>query len=277
MNFALRLHLMLFPPACRQCRRMMDPLEHSRPGFPFLCTQCHAGLGWMAPERSCRRCGRWTAEPHRLRCPGCADERMDLDGVVATCHYTDPVRHWIRSFKYHRQDNLAPMLGRLLAESPSLAAQHGRDALAAAHLMMPVPLHPRRIRSRGFNQSYLLARQATAALRSQERSVPLLETRLLKRHKNTRPQVEMPRKERYANVVDAFSVDAFPVDPQSMTEPAEVPPRGDGSKAGHPAILGRNVILVDDVMTTGATLNACARVLKAAGAATVTALVLARM
>ena len=241
----------------------------------------------MAPDRSCRRCGRWTAEPHRLRCPGCADERMDLDGVVATCHYTDPLRHWIRSFKYHRQDNLAPMLGRLLVESPSLAAQHGRDALAAAHLMMPVPLHPRRIRSRGFNQSYLLARQATAALRSWEGSVPLLETSLLKRHKNTRPQVEMTHKERYANVADAFSIDAFSidafsvdsisVDARSVTEPAENPPRCDESEAGHPAIRGRNVILVDDVMTTGATLNACARVLKAAGAGTVTALVLARL
>ena len=226
----------------------------------------------MAPDRSCRRCGRWTAEPSRLRCPGCADERMDLDGVVATCHYADPVRHWIRSLKYHRQDNLAPMLGRLLVESPSLAAPHGRDALAAAHLVMPVPLHPRRIRSRGFNQSYLLARQAIAALRSRELSVPMLETRLLKRHKNTRPQVEMTRKERYANVADAFSVEA-----RSMTEPAEIPPQGDESEAGHPAIRGRSVILVDDVMSTGATLNACARVLKAAGAATVTALVLARL
>ncbi len=111
-------------------------------------------------------------------------------------------------------------------------------------VLTPVPLHPRRLRSRGYNQSALLAKELSKQLGLE------VDQALLRRTNNTRPQVSASRDERRENVRGSFRCDG----------PAD----------------GRSVILVDDVATTGSTLSACAAVLKAAGASSVWCLVLAR-
>ena len=248
-----RLNLLWFPPGCLQCGRLLNPLAQATAGFPFLCRACWAGLPWKDQAKSCRRCGSLTAEPERLRCPVCADKTVHLSRAWCAFAYSTAVRHWILNWKYYREEPLSRMLGALLAQ-----ADYGTSPLEGVNFVVPVPLHRKRLRRRGFNQAYLLAHHWLAALRRADHAAPPLRPDVLTRHRHTRPQVEVPRGEREGNVADAFSVPERPA--------------GNGS----PALAGASILLVDDLLTSGSTLNACATTLLAAGTARVTALVLAR-
>jgi ComF family protein len=161
--------------------------------------------------------------------------------------YDGALREIIHAFKYERRRSI----GRALAIRMRMA---GADLLHGADAVVPVPLHPRRRRQRGFNQAADLARGL---------GLPVVEA--LRRVRATRSQVELPAAQRHGNVRDAFAV---------------VPPRRRGwlrRRAAVPALDGLCVVLVDDVCTTGATLDACARVLKAAGVREVRALTAARV
>jgi ComF family protein len=155
------------------------------------------------------------------------------------------MREAIHALKFGGRPVLATPLGRLLAEA-------GARALPAppadwADGLVPVPLHPARLAERGFNQAELLAAPCAARWR-----VPVL-SRALVRRRPTLPQTDLDPAARRANVRDAFRV----------PRPA--------------AVEGRRVLLVDDVLTTGATVGAAARALRAAGAAAVGVLTLARV
>lgn len=147
----------------------------------------------------------------------------------------------IHQCKYGRKSHLAETLGPLLATFSRTWLNHLNSPL-----IMPIPLHPVRLRERGFNQSLLLARFVMSALDAE------LDFLTLRRIRYTQPQTGLKRDERRKNVRRAFGV-------------------VDGE-----ALEGRSIILVDDVATTGNTLNECARVLKRAGAKRVFGLVLAR-
>ncbi len=151
--------------------------------------------------------------------------------------YDGTLREIVHAFKYEGRRTLAAPLARLMAEA-------GRELLATAAVAVPVPLHRRRERSRGFNQ----ARDLALGL-----GCPIADA--LTRTRATPSQTDLPAARRHANVRDAFAV-------------------GPRSRAG---IDGRVVVLVDDVSTTGATLEACARALKDAGAREVRALTAARV
>ena len=137
----------------------------------------------------------------------------------------------IHELKYAQRSHLAGSLGALLASF----AQNWIGGLKG-YLIMPVPLHPRRLRARGFNQSLLLARGVASKTGAE------LDFLSLRRRKFTRPQTELSSEERKRNVRKAFEV----VNPE--------------------AVKGRTILLVDDVATTGSTLNECAKALKRAGA-----------
>jgi ComF family protein len=151
----------------------------------------------------------------------------------------------VQSLKYEGRDVLVRMLARLMRDAPC-----GEAPLEGGGWVIPVPLHRRRLRQRGFNQSHLLAQSWRAAWGETGASSPALRSRVLARQRYTRPQVELTGAARETNVAGAFLV----------REPPE----------------GRRVLLVDDVLTTGSTLRACAEALRAAGAERVEALVLAR-
>lgn len=237
----------------------MNPLAGAAPAFPYLCGNCRERLPWKDQEYSCRACGSHTAEPERLRCPLCAEQEQQLARVWCAFNYVEHVRQWILSLKYRRNESLAHMLGALLHH----AGQYG-PAPEDYDLVLPVPLHPRRLRQRGFNQSYLLAHAWRRHLDGPLQ--PDLRTDLLQRHRHTRPQVELPASERSANVAAAFSL--YPQVNSSLA--------GNGDAGCDRRLTGKRVLLVDDLMTTGATLNACAATLRAAGAVQVEAFVLAR-
>jgi ComF family protein len=160
----------------------------------------------------------------------------------AAVRYDEVARALVHSFKYGDRLDLAPTLGRWTANA-------GRELLTQAEALVPVPLHWRRLWARRFNQSASLAEAVSAAS-----GVPVLHT-AFRRVKPTDHQVGLSRAERAQNVQGAFRVT-----PEGMAE-----------------IAGRRLVLVDDVLTSGATADTCARVLLRAGAANVDVLVFARV
>lgn len=151
--------------------------------------------------------------------------------------YEGTLRDLIHALKYDGRRSIATRLSGLMAA-------HGRDVLLGANLVVPVPLHRRRQRHRGFNQAEDLAR-----------GLGLPTGRVLRRVRATRPQVDLPADERRANVRHAFAL----------------------SRTDIPLAHGLVIVLIDDVATTGATLEACARVLKRTGVEDVRALTVARV
>ncbi|MHB8645597.1 MAG: ComF family protein [Thermomicrobiales bacterium] len=170
-------------------------------------------------------------------CPVCRAYPNALDGMVAATVFGTPVRECIHALKYEGQRRYAAILAE--TARPALARLPTPDAI------VPVPLFSQRARARGFNQSVLIARHLAGD------TLPVMPG-WLTRTRNTPPQVGQDREARQANVAGAFA----------CPDPA--------------AVRGQRILLLDDVATTGATLDACARALRAAGVASVHALVVAR-
>ena len=160
----------------------------------------------------------------------------------AAVRYDEVAKTLVHGFKYSDRLDLAPMMGRWMARA-------GRELLSGADGLVPVPLHWRRLWGRRFNQS-----AALAGVISDIAGVPVLHG-ALKRVRATRQQVGLSQAQRAENVQGAFRIDA----------------------QGKAAVAGRRLILIDDVLTSGATVDTCARALLRAGAAQVDVLVFARV
>jgi len=211
---------------------------------PFnLCSACGRAMAGLISVLHCPRCGRG-AGPHAFDLEGCSLCRgrpLRYDGLARVGPYKDPLKGLILAYKYGRQQDLGPVLGRLLAERVALAPWADLVDMVA-----PVPLHWRRRVGRGFNQATALAQEVVRAT-----GRPLVARRLL-RVRPTPRQTRLPPGRRAENVRGAFAV-----------------------RGGASAVQGLRLLLVDDVLTSGSTIGECARVLKRAGAASVFAAVLA--
>ena len=208
-----------------------------------LCANCWGKLSFIAPPY-CERLGipfAYDPGPGVLSMQALADPPAYQRARAAVC-YDDIARTLVHALKYGDRIELAPLMGRWIARA-------GHELLSNADALVPVPLHWRRLWMRRFNQSMLLAKAI-----SYTSGVPIAET-ALKRVKATVQQIGLSKSERAQNVQGAF----------------RVPPE---SKV---TVKGRRLILVDDVLTSGATSDACARALLRAGAANVDVLVFARV
>jgi ComF family protein len=174
-------------------------------------------------------------------CEDCLRKRPFYDRLLAPYLYDGALMKGIHQFKYAAKAYLADSFGPLLAQFARRRLNESTGLLA-----VPVPLHPKRLRERGFNQSLLLARHVAKQLDTG------LDFLSLRRVRYTVPQTGLGKDERRKNVRGAFRL----INPK--------------------AVKGRAVLLVDDVVTTGNTINECARVLKQAGAKNIVCLVLAR-
>lgn len=231
----------LFEPPCAACKqRLRLPLNGA------VCEACWSSLR-LAPR---------------------IDEHgIDDYAIARTCavdRYDGRMKEIIHALKYERRRSISPRLGALMRE-------RGAALLADASIVVPVPLHPRREYERGFNQAEDLALHL---------GPPVM--RLLKRIKHTPSQIALPREQRHRNVEEAFALNdaarSLVPDPRSPLSDFRSPradPRSPLWELPSPQPL--IVVLVDDVSTTGATLEACANVLKSAGVTEVRAITAARV
>lgn len=236
--FRCLLHTIL-PVNCTICQEPLweDPI-------PFFCRTCWEGVTPIAPP-TCPRCHRPFSSPITLRhspshiCHPCRTTPPAFTKAWTGYAYQTPLKEAIRLFKYHGKVSLAIPLGELLGTQ----CRH----LPVVDYIIPVPLHSHRLRERAYNQSLLLADQVSRHLKT-----PVLCNTLL-RIKSTPPQTTLSRSKRLKNLRRAFHI--------------RKPHR----------ILRKRILLIDDVMTTGATVNECAKTLRKAGAGDVYVGALARM
>ncbi len=216
---------LLFPPKCAGCGSWGR----------WLCDDCLRSIRFLE-EPCCRFCGapldEWGV------CPSCSLEPHSLEGIISVAYFEGSIQKAVHLFKYRGRTALAPTLAELMA---SQVLRHP----VRADGIVPVPLHPSRLKERGYNQSALLAESLGRRL-----GLPVING-ALERIRCTRPQVGLSAQERKENVKGAFR--AYPS-----------------------LVAGKDLILVDDVCTTGATLEECGLALKDAGAGLIWGLTLAR-
>jgi ComF family protein len=215
-----------FPRRCVGCGK----------GGGFLCPECLGKLPRLLPPL-CPHCGRPQASG--IVCPICRKRQTEIDGVRSPFRFDDVVREAIHQLKYRNLKAISPCLAELLAD-------YLRSNPLPGEALICVPLHPRRLRERGYNQSSLLARELGRCI-----ALPVIEDCLI-RVKQAQPQVRaVDVEERRRNVADAFV-------------------------CRDEKVSGKQIILIDDVCTSGATLESCAAALKNQGATSVWGLTLAR-
>ena len=227
--------------------------------WPSQCAVCHA---WPA-QRICHACAARFAPPQPrcntcamplpgttatgtgtgavpLQCSACLHQPVPLDACIAAVSYGYPWSRAIAEFKFQGDPGWAGALAALLQRAAQV-----KPALTAAHWVLPIPLSRQRLQERGFNQALLLARQLAPDKTSAD---------VLLRIQHRSAQSQLQRAQRLSNLRGAFAVE-----PLRQAQ-----------------LQGARVVLVDDVMTTGATLHSAAVALRQAGAALITAMVVAR-
>ena len=218
----------LLPQYCLCCRQ---PTGHCL----MLCQGCYNDLPWNQPQ--CHQCALPLPDMHSSTCGRCLLELTHYDTVIAPLRYQSPISNIISQFKFSSLISHRHLLSHLLLPHLNLSDTHPIQAL------IPVPMHPTRLRQRGYNQAYLLACALSTLTHIQ------VDDTLLRKTKLTTPQRQLNAKKRTQTIKNTF----------------EVRPNN-----------YRTVALIDDVMTTGSTINEASRQLKRSGIDTVDAWVIAR-
>jgi ComF family protein len=216
----------LLPPQCHCCEKFLEE------GQRGICPDCLSEIHWIEPPL-CSVCGTpfVSKEVGDHPCGSCLTKRKYFTMARALGYYEGPLREAIHRWKYQGKTHLNSFFGEWMAEG-----LHRYWDSAFFDLLIPVPLHPQRLKERGFNQALLLVKEL-----SRRTGIPYRK-QILKKSRPTLPQVDLSGKEREKEVRGSFQV-------------MEVE-----------AVEGKSILLVDDVYTTGATVNECSRVLLTGGA-----------
>ena len=234
-----RLLHTVFPMNCRTCDHALDDDP-----VPFFCQRCWNQITPVLSPR-CPRCAHPFSSPHALThspehlCGPCRKHPPAYHRAWTPYAYQSPLKEAIGLLKYRGKTQLAPALARLITLT--------HPGPTNVDVLVAVPLHPDRLREREYNQALLLAHHL-----GQQWKLPVL-IDVLRRTKPTLPQTSLTRRERLKNLRKCFVV------------------------AAPSAVEGKTTLLVDDVFTTGTTVNECAKALRKAGAQAVYVQTLARM
>ncbi len=191
-------------------------------GDKWVCDECGDSFE-ISDGKRCEKCGRIIY--HRGSCRVCSSKKTYFDKGYSVFEYKDAVRSGIMDFKYRGMFRYGKFLGRIMAEYAENNIKSNFDYVTA------VPLHSARYRKRGYNQSEILARYAAKSLGVEYKNI-------LVRSVNTKPQNSLGSKERLENIKGAFSVKK------------------------NVSVDGKRILIVDDIFTTGSTINECSKILK---------------
>ncbi len=232
LNYSRFMHA-IFKQKCLLCDVNIDALQ---PNIHAVCRACLNDLPWHA-KTSCPQCGLSSSGTglNRTVCGSCISSPPDFDVTHAVFLYDFPIDSMMQRYKYGNMLSLCAFFGALLSEKVDMGT---------VDLIIPMPMHPARIKERGFNQALEIAK---VLVKNQKEK---LDFKSVIRQTLTPPQASLPLKERVKNIKGAFKVNTN--------------------------FAGKSIAIVDDVMTTGASLNELAKTLKKAGAAHVECWVIAR-
>lgn len=221
----------LYPGLCLVCRNKLNALSIDG----LVCLKCWGKIKKNLPP-FCRTCGR-TLDPDKdgagnNPCPECLRHPLHFDRAFSPCVYQGPLKELIHQFKYQKKDYLGPLIAGFMVEF----IREYRIPMDSFDLIIPMPLHPAKLREREFNQALILSDHLAGVFGGKVLNDSLIRCR------HTRTQTDLKGQQRFDNVKASFAVDR--------------PER----------ILGKNILLIDDVMTTGATSSEAAFALKNAGA-----------
>ncbi len=223
----------VYPPVCEGCGEAYFTGELSA-----LCDRCREELLCPAEGNACPVCGQlFPGETSAtFRCGNCAGRELNFDFATSPYRATGEMLDWIHRFKYGGEIHLARLFGQLLAD----VWKDERLRRVPRWTVVPVPLHPKRFRERGFNQALEIAR---VWRRHAPDGIDLPLAPILRRVRHTTRQATLDREERLDNLHGAFRLGRF---------------------ARTRGLEGADFLLVDDVLTTGATASECAAVLREA-------------
>ncbi len=227
----------LFPSLCLNCRQYLQQSQNTKNNY--ICADCHNSIQ-LNTSLFCPVC--------RLRLAGnkkiCSHTKYLLG---AAGNYDDPViKNLIHYFKYKSFENLTPILGEIILNYLKLI--NFQNYKLPNFIIIPIPLHRAKERQRGFNQSKLLAKYVADNFNLELADI-------LKRNKNTKPQAQCKSEERIKNISNCFQIK---------------------NSADAEKIKNKNILLIDDVFTSGATINEAVKILKQNGARKIIALVAAK-
>lgn len=199
-----------------------------------LCDGCLSELHWLSDSGTCAHCGRKLGSKYaRTLCDNCDGAERVFDSAFSCLEYGNAEREMILSFKYNDRPYMARSLGRIMADRINCS-----EELISADYIVPVPSHRKKLRERGYNQAYLLAREIGKSL-----NIELLPQALIKLS-HVDSMSNMGREKRLS-----FSQGNFAVNPSCREK-----------------LSGKKILLVDDILTTGSTAKSCTEALKGAGA-----------
>ncbi len=228
------LATLFFPPQCALCLQPVD--RHL-----YICPQCIRHLPWLNPTSCCQIC----AQPFEgditesFTCPNCSLQQMYFQKTVSALRNHSGCRRLIIDFKYHAKSYLRFPLAQWLLETIR------KSSLKPFDYLVPVPLHPLKLRIRGYNQAELLAQELTKPLQT-----PMIP--LLRRRRSTQTQTCLDRQSRIENLRNCFEL------------------------VQNTNVMRKSILIIDDILTTGSTVNDCARALIEGGASRVQIATVAR-
>jgi ComF family protein len=237
-RFLQSLTDILYPKTCLACKSKVG----AETGEDLICKECYSNIEVNLPP-FCVSCGRHLEKNNLNKniCPACIRKRLHFDRAFSPCVYNGVTKKLVHEFKYKGKDHLGKPLSKIMIDF----IREYRLPLEYLDYIIPMPLHKTKLREREFNQAEILGTHIAREFKKDLLSGVLL------RHRLTKTQTELKNKERFENVANSFSVD------------------------NRASLKGKNLLLVDDVLTTGATSSEAALALKNAGAQTVFVLTLA--